>query len=283
MDNMRQLPKISFHDISPFEYKEIMSFLMQHYYPEEILTVSIQPKEPTTPDIEFTMEAIQEGYSVKAIITCEDEDCDGGEEIINDKVDTCTIVDETKKVIQYKNGILSADPSTNINLVNESNSRSKKEIIVGVAINGSIEPDDAKIMLEEADKCEDGKWSTILRFLAELERDADVCKRFRAERGLHTHVMAVHPDYRGLGIGTLLLEASALRAKNSRFGVYSVDCTSAYSTRAAQRCSGLTALRSVRYEDYKNSKGEQVFKPQDPVLHHSVTTFVQNFGIPEIA
>ncbi|XP_026478744.1 dopamine N-acetyltransferase-like isoform X3 [Ctenocephalides felis] len=261
MDNMRQLPKISFHDISPFEYKEIMSFLMQHYYPEEILTVSIQPKEPTTPDIEFTMEAIQEGYSVKAIITCEDEDCDGGEEIINDKV----------------------DPSTNINLVNESNSRSKKEIIVGVAINGSIEPDDAKIMLEEADKCEDGKWSTILRFLAELERDADVCKRFRAERGLHTHVMAVHPDYRGLGIGTLLLEASALRAKNSRFGVYSVDCTSAYSTRAAQRCSGLTALRSVRYEDYKNSKGEQVFKPQDPVLHHSVTTFVQNFGIPEIA
>lgn len=86
MDNMRQLPKISFHDISPFEYREIMSFLMQHYYPEEILTVSIQPKEPTTPDIEFTMEAIQEGYSVKAIITCEDEDGDGGEEIINDKV-----------------------------------------------------------------------------------------------------------------------------------------------------------------------------------------------------
>lgn len=69
-------------------------------------------------------------------------------EYLANRVDTIAIVDE----------------KTNKNNVNKNDvKRPLKEKIVGVAINGSIAPDDARLMLEEADKCADGKWSTILR------------------------------------------------------------------------------------------------------------------------
>ncbi|KAG5675580.1 hypothetical protein PVAND_005474 [Polypedilum vanderplanki] len=142
---------------------------------------------------------------------------------------------------------------------------------VGVLIAGPIEKGDAIEMLKNAEKSSK-KWSDIQKFLAYIEIKADVLGKFNLEKALHCHVLTVHQDYRGNRIGQRLFEQCFENARKLNYKLMSVDCTSIFTIRIAEKC-GMDCISTTTYDEYNQSIGEKLFLPKKPNLE--IKTFVK--------
>lgn len=143
--------------------------------------------------------------------------------------------------------------------------------IVGVLLSSPIVPGDADEMIEEAAHCSSKKWSEILLLLAHLEHKANVCERYKVSRALHMHVMGVNKHLRGHSIGVKLMQKCMEQGKKLGYPIASVDCTSVYSIRIAEKLN-MVCISEVAYADYTNDAGEQIFRP--PAPHTHIKTFI---------
>lgn len=135
--------------------------------------------------------------------------------------------------------------------------------MVGVLIAGPIEHGDAEKMLENAEFCETKKWSDISKFLAYIEKKADVLGKFNLERAVHCHAVGVHYNYRGNKIGKKLFEKFFDHAKALNYQLFSVDITSIYSMRICEQLE-MDLVSSVSYDEYNKKIGEELFKIIEP-------------------
>lgn len=197
--------------------ENILSFIREHYYPEEPITVGNEPHQQSPEDEEFSMSTVQYGTTIIAIDT-------------------------------------------------ESNA------IVGVILSSPIVPGDAEEMIEEAKVCKSKKWSEILLLLAHLEQKADVCARYGVTRVLHMHVMGVDKRMRGHSIGVNLMQKCIENGKALGYPVASVDCTSVYSIKVAEKLH-MDCISTVAYADYTDANGKPIFRP--PAPHTEIKTFVK--------
>ena len=147
-----------------------------------------------------------------------------------------------------------------------------KDKMVGALIAGPITQGDADEMLAEAQITETKKWADILRLLAFIEQKADVCNKFSVARALHIHVVGVHHGYRGHQIGQKLYTKCFENAKAKQYPLVSVDCTSLYSIKIAEKL-GMEFVSEVSYKEYHEFMGENIFKPVEP--HTVIKTFVK--------
>ena len=146
----------------------------------------------------------------------------------------------------------------------------QQEKIVGAILAGPKGPNEADYLFREAFRAGPTKWGHILQFIACIERDAKIYKRFNAKNVLHLHVLGVDNAMRGRKIGCrLLLEIKEL-AKRLNYDILSADCTSFYSARLFERC-GYECINQKYYRDYVDENGKQVFRPKPP--HEVVKTF----------
>ncbi|KAL7042231.1 hypothetical protein ACKWTF_001076 [Chironomus riparius] len=143
--------------------------------------------------------------------------------------------------------------------------------IVGILIAGPIQAGDADTMLEDAKKSSK-KWSDILKFLAFIEQKADVLGKFNLDRALHCHILTSHQKYRGNGIGQKLFEYCFENGRDLNYKLMSVDCTSVFTIKIAERC-GMECISTVRYDEYNEILGECLFQPQEPNVE--IKTFVK--------
>ena len=148
----------------------------------------------------------------------------------------------------------------------------ENEKIVGVLIAGPIEHGDADKMLENAEFCESKKWSDISKFLAYIEKKADVLGKFNLEEAVHCHALGVHHDYRGNKIGLKLFEKFFDVAKALNYQLVSVDCTSIFSNRICEQLE-MDLVSSVSYDEYNMKIGEKLFKSIEP--NTKIITYVK--------
>jgi arylalkylamine N-acetyltransferase len=154
----------------------------------------------------------------------------------------------------------------------------ESEKIAGVLIAGPIYPGDADEMLKSAEKSS-RKWGDIQKLLAYIGKKADVLGKFNLDKALHCHLLTVHQAYRGNRIGQGLFEQSFENARKLNYKLMSVDCTSVFSARVAERC-GMECISAVTYAEYNEAIGEQLFRPQKPNLE--IKTFAKRIrGRPE--
>jgi len=79
--------------------------------------------------------------------------------------------------------------------------------VVGACINGCHEPGDVQQMEADADVCPNPKFRKILKFLAFVDRRADVFGKFpEISKLLEINMVAVDDSWRGKGIATALLD-----------------------------------------------------------------------------
>lgn len=79
--------------------------------------------------------------------------------------------------------------------------------VVGACLNGCHEPSHVGQMEAEAESCPNPKLKKILRFLATLERRADVFGKFpEVDKLLEIRTIAVDGAWRGRGVATALME-----------------------------------------------------------------------------
>lgn len=141
---------------------------------------------------------------------------------------------------------------------------------MGVLLAGPKGPDEAQHLFKAAYRVGPSKWGYILHFIACIERDADICKRFNVKTVLHIHVLSVDSVLRGRKIGFRLLEELRKLAKCLSYDMLSADCTSFYSARLLERF-GFVCINKKYYRDYRDANGRQIFRPQPP--HECVKTF----------
>jgi len=143
--------------------------------------------------------------------------------------------------------------------------------IVGILIAGPIEEGDADAMLEDS-KNSSKKWGDIMKFLAYIEKKADVLGKFNVDKALHCHILTSHQKYRGNGIGQKLTEYCFENGRNMNYKLMSVDCTSVFTINIAERC-GMECISTVTYDEYNEILGERLFQPREPNLE--IKTFVK--------
>jgi GNAT superfamily N-acetyltransferase len=148
----------------------------------------------------------------------------------------------------------------------------KNHQLVGVCIAGKIGPNEHEESLKIANVVNDRKFADILKFLAFIEERADVCNRLCVPESLHLHMISVHEDYYGRGIAGKLFKAYYENAINKKYLALSIDCTSFYTSRIAERYN-MELLSTVTYDEYNEFVGTKVFVPKEP---HTV---VRSYGI----
>lgn len=162
-------------------------------------------------------------------------------------------------IIHYGATIIAIDPMCN-------------NQIVGALIAGPIGPNEANDMIEEAKYCESKKWSEILQLLAYLEQHANIYERYNIDKALHIHVMGVDRQLRGKSIGIKLMNKCMEIGKKLNYPVVSVDCTSIYSIKIAEKLQ-MECIGKLAYTDYKDVNGIQLFRP--PLPHTHIKTFAK--------
>lgn len=146
----------------------------------------------------------------------------------------------------------------------------ENETIVGAVLAGPKGPHEADHLFEDAAKEGSSKWGVILKFLACVERDANVCPRYGVEKVLHAHVLGVDSKTRGKNIGSRLLAELKLLGKQLNYELLAVDCTSYYSAMICDRL-GWDCVNTVYYKDYLDENQCQVFHVTPP--HDCCKTF----------
>ncbi|XP_061393497.1 arylalkylamine N-acetyltransferase-like 2 [Musca vetustissima] len=121
--------------------------------------------------------------------------------------------------------------------------------IVGVVLTGPKDPGEADHLLEEAAVEGSTKWGITLKFLAMVERDANVFQRYGVDKALHIQVLAVDGKMRGKNIGGRLITELVEGGKQWGYEVVSADCTSHFSARLLER-QGWECINTVYYKDY---------------------------------
>ncbi|XP_068150746.1 arylalkylamine N-acetyltransferase-like 2 [Drosophila tropicalis] len=135
--------------------------------------------------------------------------------------------------------------------------------IVGIVMAGGQYPSDLKKHQEEAATMENHFWGRANRLLSKLELEANVYKRFGVNRSIYSHITNVDESMRGKGLGSRLAATLMEVGRSKGFPLMIAYCTSYYSAKQ-KNALGMECVHSITYADYKDEKGNVIFKPAAP-------------------
>ncbi|XP_060661843.1 arylalkylamine N-acetyltransferase-like 2 [Drosophila nasuta] len=136
--------------------------------------------------------------------------------------------------------------------------------IVGVALAGALYPSDVEEHGVESEQMStDTILSKVVRFLAEVERQAKVFEHYDVPKAIYLNILGVDSSVRRQGLGRRLVAAVMEVGRSKGFPLLVTTCTSLYSARV-MNALGMECLYSKAYADYKDEAGNVVLKPQAP-------------------
>lgn len=128
---------------------------------------------------------------------------------------------------------------------------------------------------EKYDKCAlnlQGKDADLLRFESYIVRKADFCKRLNVSHCLYIQSLATHLDHLHQGIAFRLFEYIDELARSLNYPAISVDCTSCFTARLAEKIN-MKCLTTITYDEYNAHVGEKLFIPKEP--HTLIKSFAK--------
>lgn len=148
--------------------------------------------------------------------------------------------------------------------------RSSGDRIVGVVLSGEMVPEELEREFQEAEqkevKCLLDK---IHKFLARIERRANIFEHYGVERALYLYMLGVDTSVRRQGVGSRLVSATIELGRERGFPVVASTCTNLHSTRLMTGLH-MECVLAQDYADYKDERGEVVLRPADPHTKASV-------------
>ncbi|XP_067011237.2 arylalkylamine N-acetyltransferase-like 2 [Anabrus simplex] len=136
--------------------------------------------------------------------------------------------------------------------------------IIGCCICGEIRPSEEDAIAEEAASCECPAFQKVLQLLATMEKNGGhYWKTSGVNSALAVYAVAVDPDARRRGVARALLERARSIARERGYQLLHVDCSSAFSSKLMEQM-GMECVYSLKYEHFKDSSGQPVFKPPSP-------------------
>ena len=118
----------------------------------------------------------------------------------------------------------------------------------------------------------DIKANDILKLITYIDEKSKIFEKFEVQSYLQIFTVCVHPDNKLQGIATKLFEACFALAKSQNFDLISVDCSSHFTTKIAEKLEMLL-ISSVTYDEYNKHLGKQLFTPVSP--HTDIKTFAK--------
>ncbi|KAH8241042.1 hypothetical protein KR026_010698, partial [Drosophila bipectinata] len=142
--------------------------------------------------------------------------------------------------------------------------------IVGVTLNGAMEPSDLEREYKEAhEKPVSCLLDKIHKLLAGIEWRANVFKHYGVERVLYLYMLGVSTTVRRQGVGSRLVAATIELGRTHGFPVVCSTCTNLNSTRLMTALQ-MECVLAQEYAEYKDERGEVILQPAAPHTKASV-------------
>ncbi|XP_016990340.1 arylalkylamine N-acetyltransferase-like 2 [Drosophila rhopaloa] len=136
--------------------------------------------------------------------------------------------------------------------------------IVGVALAGELVPEDLEREFQEVEakevKCLLDK---IHKFLAGIERQANIFAHFGVERALYLYMLGVDSSVRRQRLGSRLVAATIELGRQRGFPVVTSTCTNMHSRRLMTGLH-MECVLTKDYAEYKDEHGEILLPALEP-------------------
>ncbi|XP_016993147.1 arylalkylamine N-acetyltransferase-like 2 [Drosophila takahashii] len=144
------------------------------------------------------------------------------------------------------------------------------ERIVGVVLAGELVPDDLEREFKETEQKEvTCLLDKIHKFLAGIERQANIFEHFGVQRALYLYMLGVDTSVRRQRVGSRLVAATIELGRQRGFPVVTSTCTNLHSRRLMTGLH-MECVLSKDYADYKDEHGKVVLSAADPHTSASV-------------
>lgn len=141
--------------------------------------------------------------------------------------------------------------------------------LVGVLIAEKIKSHFGDFVFPDEDT---SKGRDIMDLLTFVEKKADIADRFKLTKCLNIFILSVHQDHVRQGIAGKLFEFCFANGKAKGFEAISVDCTSYFTSRLAEKFE-MSCVSTVTYEQYSKHVGKILFVPIEP--HTKIQTYLK--------
>ncbi|XP_014240023.1 uncharacterized protein LOC106661253 isoform X3 [Cimex lectularius] len=117
--------------------------------------------------------------------------------------------------------------------------------LVGVSLNGVLYEKD----LEKPMYFHNKKLAKISEIIMDINKECDTFKRFCVSEIFECRSLAVHKEYRGLGLGGKILKKSEKEAKKAGYKVMKTEATSTYTYKILRKLNHEVILEK-KYSDF---------------------------------
>lgn len=145
----------------------------------------------------------------------------------------------------------------------------REEELVGVLIAEKIRSHSGDFVFPDE---RHSKGRDIMDLLSYIEKKADICSRFKLTNCLNIFLLSVHKDHVRRGIAGNLFEFCIANGKARGFEAISVDCTSYFTSRLAEKFE-MSCVSTVTFDDYNKHIGKILFIPNEP--HNKIQTYLK--------
>lgn len=136
--------------------------------------------------------------------------------------------------------------------------------IAGVALNGVLHGnDDIEHSMRKLNDITDENFKKIFKLLYEHNLKINLFTQFDVDKIFEIRILSVDSKFRGQGLAKKLMEHSEKVALERGFKVMKTDATGAFSQRAVGSM-GFVTKHEVKYSDYLDDQGEQIFMVEPP-------------------
>uniref|UniRef100_A0A1B0C7Q7 aralkylamine N-acetyltransferase n=1 Tax=Glossina palpalis gambiensis TaxID=67801 RepID=A0A1B0C7Q7_9MUSC len=205
--------------------QRVLNFLRAYFYPEDPVTLGIEPKRQDAADEEYNIGMIEHSISLMAVRSASQN----------------------------------------------SKESSGEDRIVGVIIVGPKDATEADHLYDAARKEGYTKWGRILQLLERIERDANVCERYKIQKVLHIHALSVNVNMRGRNIGARMIKELIGLAKHVKYEAITIDCSSFYAIKLMERLN-FECINTLYYNEYVDENHKPIFQTEPP--HTCIKTYV---------
>lgn len=141
--------------------------------------------------------------------------------------------------------------------------------IVGITLAGRQTPSDVEKNRQFAASLKPNAWGKMTVLLSEVEMKTKLFERYGISKALYTDTTNVLASMQGKGLGRRLTATLMELGRSMGYPLLYGFCTSAYSARSKEKL-GMKCIYKMAYADYKDDRGEVVFKLPAPHTHLQV-------------